>query len=273
MNTKNRELKILKKTNAQSVWFWTLVLCMAIVVDAFFAYFGIVFKTKFDGYKVLGNDIALSIVCGFMVGLITLILAFVFLQIFKKAVIKDFFSYYCYINSLRNAHALLLIKDQRLLDIYKKKEAMTKKEYMELLAKMLNYSTSSIEYKNLVKNVDDDFRKHSYNEIEPKNIIRLGFLKTFVFNFLIPLIIILALIPFPILYQKDIVTKSSELPALSRLIIIVIMTIFVLNVSIFAYEIDATKKIWNNESFNNYFFFSFNTFSYKYLNSSFIRSE
>ena len=120
---------------------------------------------------------------------------------------------------------------------------MTKKEYMELLAKMLNYSTSSIEYKNLVKNVDDDFRKHSYNEIEPKNIIRLGFLKTFVFNFLIPLIIILALIPFPILYQKDIVTKSSELPALSRLIIIVIMTIFVLNVSIFAYEIDATKKI------------------------------
>ena len=145
---KKKELQILKKSQTQSLWFWVLVLCISVVTLLFFAYLGAIFKNQYVDKYLFGNDLILAILIGIIIGLFLLLFAFIFLNIFKRLHIRDYFQYYAYVNSLRNNSSLMLIKDKRMESIYSMKSMMSRNQFIDFVANILEYLPQSIEYKN-----------------------------------------------------------------------------------------------------------------------------
>ncbi|WP_412031535.1 hypothetical protein [Metamycoplasma buccale] len=269
MNRRKRELAILKKPAIRSLWFWILLLC---VISAFMfalVYIATVFQNKYEDILQAFNDIVFASIVGIPIGLVLLIFAFVFLTAFKRISIKDFFAFYSYLNSLRNPSKLILPKDKRFEDLYSAKKPLTKEEYISFVATLLEYMPNSIDYKNLVNEIDADFAKHGFLNPNFGMQKKKAIIKAIVFNLIIPFIIVGALIGVLILYNFD----HYELRAFTRINVVLINIILTLNISIFIYEMYIIRKVRNYESFNDFYFLSFNNYEFKYLNSSLIKRK
>lgn len=269
---KKRELRILKKPQIQSLWFWILVLCISFSVLIFLAYIGSIFKNQYVDKYLVGNDLIVAILTGIIIGLVLLLFAFIFLNVFKRANIKDYFQYYAYINSLRNNSALMLIKDKRLEPIYSLKKPLTRLGFIEFIASLLEYSKDSIDYKELANEIEKDFALHTYQDVNYKKFKNECINKTILFNLLIPLFIFTMLILIVVFLPLNSVDDNAyTISAISRILLIISTIILVVNLSIFSYELVTLKRIKNIESFNNHFFFSFNMYNFKLLSSSSVK--
>ncbi|AWX69291.1 hypothetical protein [[Mycoplasma] anseris] len=273
MKKRKQELNILKKAEIKSLWFWILSMCIAAGCLLLLAYVGIILKNNYANTPSLEriNDVVLTTFIGIVIGLGLVIFSFIFLNVFKKLHIKDFFEYYCYLNSLKNKSKLILIKDKRIIEFYSvKKQYLTRTQFIDVLAEIFNYSKTSLEYKNLINEVVEDFAKHMFLDPNFKMQKRSGLIKAVVFEFVIPLLVNIIIIVFLIVYNWKL--QQGSLKALSRFLIICINIIFTLSISLFVYELYLIKHVKNVKSFNDYYFLSFNNYSFKYLNSSWVQS-
>lgn len=268
---KKKELQILKKSQTQSLWFWVLVLCISIVTLLFFAYLGAIFKNQYVDKYLFGNDLILAILIGIIIGLFLLLFAFIFLNIFKRLHIRDYFQYYAYVNSLRNNSSLMLIKDKRMESIYSMKSMMSRNQFIDFVANILEYLPQSIEYKNLANEIEKDFALHGFQEVNYKSLKSNCINRALLFNFLIPVSIVTFLIVIMVFLPLNETEDAYTISAISRVLLIISSIIIVVNFSIFVYEIVMLKRIKNIESFNNHFFFSFNMYRFKLLSSASVK--
>ena len=268
---KKKELQILKKSQTQSLWFWVLVLCISVVTLLFFAYLGAIFKNQYVDKYLFGNDLILAILIGIIIGLFLLLFAFIFLNIFKRLHIRDYFQYYAYVNSLRNNSSLMLIKDKRMESIYSMKSMMSRNQFIDFVANILEYLPQSIEYKNLANEIEKDFALHGFQEVNYKSLKSNCIHRALIFNFLIPVSIVTFLIVIMVFLPLNETEDAYTISAISRILLIISSIIIVVNFSIFVYEIVMLKRIKNIESFNNHFFFSFNMYRFKLLSSASVK--
>lgn len=276
MNNKKQELKKIKKHELHSSWHLILLLSVITMVWFLITYMVAIFENKYSsdsGFKLF-NDITISILAGLISGILTILLAFVFLDLLKRFYIKDYFHYYSYINSLRNKSKFVFFKDSKIpnerYNKTKETKQMTKSTFINLVADILGYTLVSPQYKNLINEIDSDFAMHSFitpnfNSQRKFAITRIVFL-----DILFPLIvssIIIAVIV--ILYKKQ--DENVPISAITRILIILLANIFSLSFSITIYEFYILNKVKDYNSFNDFYLLSFNNFEFKYLNSSLIK--
>ncbi|WP_427902819.1 hypothetical protein [Metamycoplasma alkalescens] len=276
MNNRKNELKKLKKYELHSSWYLILLLTAIFATWLLVIYIVAIFQNKYahnDSFRLI-NDIVVSVVTGLISGMLTILFAFIFLDLIKRSYIKDYFSYYSYLNSLRNKTKYTFLKDSKIpQELYKKTATqMTKTEFIFIVAKILDYSMMSPHYRNLVNEINTDFALHSFLTPNFNKQKSVAITKIIILDLLIPLAIesiLLLLIIF--VHQKQILDDVISVSAITRILIILLTTIFSLMVSITIYEFYLLKGIRNYNSFNDFYFLSFNNFEFKHLNSSLIK--
>lgn len=216
------------------------------------------------------NEIIINSLIGILSGLILIVISFILLNVFKKSSINDFFVYYCYLKSLNNKSKLVIVKDSRIVEFYNSDKALTKIEFINLLASIFNYTPNSLEFKNLINEVNADFAKHSFIDVDIEKIKKIATNRAISFDLVIPFMVNIILIIFVSIYNYD---QQGTLRALARLFTNFISIIFTISISMFTYEMLMIKKIKNHNSFNDFFFLSFNNYQFKLLNSSLVKSN
>ncbi|BDX52516.1 hypothetical protein [Metamycoplasma equirhinis] len=267
MNNRKLELKKLKTLEVHSIWYWALITTIIALAWLLTVYISVVFQNKYETRLQTANDVVISCFVGLLSAAILILASFIFLDLFKRSRIHDYFEYYAYLNSLRTQQKHFIFKEKRIAKIFDLKEAMTKTQFIAFVAKLLNYSTSSIEYGNLVNEINTDFAKHSFLEPNYRRQKRKAIFRSIFFNILLPLainaIIIFAIVQF--------LNQDEQLSAIIRFLIIIMVASTGVGFSIFIYEIYILSSVKNYESFNNFYLLSFNNYDYKYLNSSLIK--
>lgn len=276
MNNKKQELKKIKKHELHSSWFLILLLSAIIMVWILITYIVAIFENKYsqdDDFKVV-NDVLVSVFAGLISGMLTILLAFTFLDLIKRLFIRDYFAYYSYLNSLKNKSKFVFFKDFKIpLEIYKGKNStkqLTKTAFISVVANILNYTITSPQYKNLINEIEKDFALHSFitpnfnkqRKIAITRIIFLDILAPIVFKSILITVI-------GILYKKG--NEDQPLSAIIRILIILVANTFSLSISISIYEFYILNKVKNYDSFNDFYLLSFNNFEYKYLSSALIK--
>ncbi|TPR54653.1 hypothetical protein [Metamycoplasma neophronis] len=267
MDNRKNELKKLKNYEIHSIWYWILILLVIFAAWSLIIYISVVFKNRYEDTLQVSNDIIVSIIVGLISGLLLVLASFIFLDLFKRYTIKDFFEYYAYLNSLHDKSKFSFFKDPRVIEFYSIKKPITKSKFIDVIAGILNYSKMSIEYGNLINEVNSDFAKHGFLDPNYKKQKQVGITRTIVLNLVIPIIIIAILVAFAIKYFD----LNESLREITRLLIILAATIFSLSISIFIYEIHILSKVKNIETFNNFNLLSFNIYAFRYLNSSSVK--
>jgi hypothetical protein len=186
----------------------------------------------------------------------------------KKALIKNFFEFYCYLNSLHSKHNLTLIKDTRFLPLYTSNKMQTREEYINFIASILKYEPTSIDYKNLKYEIEEDFAKHAFKDPDFLKLRSDTFSKVIFLDLIAPALVATMLIVLSILYPSK---NDEPLRAIPRFAIVLASIILTLAISISTYELVMCAKIKNIETFNNFFMFSFNSYKFKLLNSSIVK--
>ncbi|PZV99893.1 hypothetical protein [Metamycoplasma auris] len=284
MNNRKMELKKLKKYELHSSWYLILILTAIFATWLLVIYIVSIFQNKYLENDDLGltNDIVVSIITGLISGILMILFAFIFLDLVKRSFIKDYFSYYSYLNALRNKTKYTFFKDSKIpKDLYAKNaKQMTKMEFISIVAGILNYSIMSPHYKNLVNEIDSDFALHSFLTPNFNKLRKIAISKIIIFDLLIPISIQSLLLSIIILINnRSIMLTSSishnsediSISAITRILIILLTTIFSLMISISIYEFYILNKIKNYNSFNDFYFLSFNNYDFKKLNSSLIK--
>ncbi|MBD3898627.1 hypothetical protein IEN87_00070 [Mycoplasma hominis] len=270
MDNRKQELKQLKKIPLQENWPRILILLISAIGLLVLIYITLVFKNKYEESLELEifNDIFVSCLVGIFSGALLVLASFILLDVFKKNKIKNFFEYYCYLSSLKSKNKFLFFKNYDLREIINNKNQLTKQEFICFVAEKLNYTMPSIEYKNLVNEINSDFAKHSFLDPNFKKQKKATLTRLIIFEIVIPLFISIALIVLiACLFNND----DQPIRAIYRLIIILVSAIIVLSLSILIYELFILSKVKNYQNFNNLYLLSFNNYSYKYLNSSLVR--
>ncbi|AZZ65795.1 hypothetical protein DMC14_001330 [Metamycoplasma phocicerebrale] len=274
MDNRKAELKKIKKHEIHSNWYLILALCAISAAWVLIIYLVAIFQNIYSSDSIfkITNDLVVSIISGLISGIIVILLAFIFLDLIKRSYIKDYFTYYCYLNSLKNKSKYTFFKDSKIpMEFYKKDATkLTKSAFISLVAKILDYSLSSPQYKNLVNEIDTDFAIHSFLEPNYENQRKHAIIRIVILDILIPLVIDLILIGIAIgiSFSKS---DKDTLSAIIRIIIVFISTIFSLGLSITIYEFYILNSVKNYSSFNDFYLLSFNNFEFKYLNSSLVK--
>lgn len=247
-----------------------MVACL--IATSLLIYFAVISKNIF-ATKVLSivNDIIIAVVVGVLTGIVITVFSFIFLNIIKKAWIRDFYSFYAYIHSLKHRSKLITVKDRRFLDrYYDKVKSWTKEEYIQKLAEIFKYTENSIEYKNLINEVNEDFAKHGYLDPNIEKTKKDAYVKAFIFDLISPLLVVSALIVCAVLYNDG---NPDSLYALTRLLAVAIVAIITVNVAIFTYEIVQIKKVHNIKTYNDFVMLSFNNYAYGTLSSMIVKKR
>ena len=269
MNARTKELRELKKPSIQALWFWILLSIIFLCAITFWIYIVSVFQYRYNiDAKWYLNDIIILITSGILIGLLLLMLSFTVLKMLKKALIKNFFEFYCYLNSLHSKHNLTLIKDTRFLPLYTSNKMQTCEEYINFIASILKYEPTSIDYKNLKYEIEEDFAKHAFKDPDFLKLRSDTFSKVIFLDLIAPALVATMLIVLSILYPSK---NDEPLRAIPRFAIVLASIILTLAISISTYELVMCAKIKNIETFNNFFMFSFNSYKFKLLNSSIVK--
>ncbi|MCV3753467.1 hypothetical protein OF364_01385 [Mycoplasma enhydrae] len=272
MNNRKNELKKIKRHDLHSNWYLILSLCAITVSWFFIIYVSAIFNNIYSANSLFRktNDFIVSFIAGLISGILAILLAFIFLDLIKVSRIKDYFAYYCYLNSLKNKSKYTFFKNSKIpSELYKRNQkAMTKSYFVSLVASILEYTETSPQYKNLVNEIDSDFAIHSFLEPNFEKQKKHAITRIVILDILIPFIIdtILILLAIAVTIKKG--TKPS---AILRVIIVFISTIFSLCLSITIYEFYILNSVKNYSTFNDFYLLSFNNFEYKYLNSSLVK--
>lgn len=279
------ELKKLKKHELYANWYPILILTAIFATWLLIIYMVAIFKNKYFENGILGltNDIIASVITGLISGILTILFAFIFLDLVKRSFIKDYFSYYCYLNSLRNKTKYTFFKDSKIpKDLYlKNAEQMTKSTFVSIVASILNYSIMSPHYKNLINEIDSDFALHAFLTPNFNKQRKVAISKIVIFDLVIPFLIMSFLLAVIIWINKEPIRENLgsslemeediSISAVTRILIILLTTVFSLMLSISIYEFYILNKIKNYNSYNDFYFLSFNNYDYKKLNSSLIK--
>ncbi|WP_045433940.1 hypothetical protein [Metamycoplasma canadense] len=275
MNNRKNEFKKIKKHELYSNWFLILLISIIFVIWFLIIYMVSIFESQYskDSTFKIVNDIIVSIFTGLISGILSIILAFIFLDLSKRANIKDYFSYYSYLNSLRNKSKFAFFKDSKIpQNLYNKNSnQLTKTEFITLVANILNYTIASPQYKNLLNEIESDFAIHAFLRPNFAKQRKIAIIRIISIDILIP-IFIMSILIFSIwflYYKKN--EKTYPISALVRILIIFTANIFSLSVSISIYEFYILNSVKNYNTFNDFYFLSFNNFQFKFLNSSLIR--
>ncbi|MGX9339413.1 MULTISPECIES: hypothetical protein [unclassified Mycoplasma] len=277
MNNRKQELRKLKRLDLHSSWYSILTIAVIIIVWALIIYMVTIFENKYSSdstFKIF-NDITVSIIAGLISGILSILLAFIFLDLIKRAKIKDYYSYYCYLKSMANKSKFVFLKDPRIpFALYSKKEQeLTKNDIILITAEILGYSHESPHFKNLEKEIETDFAMHSFMTPDFIKQKKIAILRILMFDILIPLAIMSILIASVIIfYNRHHEEKNIPLSAISRMLIIIISNVFSLAISTTIYEFYILKQVKNYQTFNDFYLLSFNNFGYKFLNSSIVRN-
>ncbi|MBN0970648.1 hypothetical protein [Mycoplasma phocoeninasale] len=268
MNNRKNELKKLKTIEIHSIWYRALWIATITITWILLIYISAVFQNKYESTLRIVNDVIVSCLVGFLSAILLILASFIFLDIYKRLKISDFFEYYAYLNSLRSHQKQFILKERRIKEVFDLKSAMTKSQFTALVASLLEYSEASIDYANLVNEINADFAKHSYLDPDFSSQRKTAIIRTTIFNIVIPTLIN-SLIIFAILIFSS--EETEDLRAVVRLFIVLMVTIYGVNISVFVYELYILKHVKNYESFNNFYMLSFNNYKFKFLNSSLVK--
>ncbi|AXE60555.1 hypothetical protein DA803_00370 [[Mycoplasma] phocae] len=268
MNNRKNELKKLKTIEIHSIWYRALWIAAITIALVFLIYISAVFQNKYENVLRIVNDVIVSCLVGLLSAILLILAAFIFLDLYKRRKIKDFFEYYAYLNSLRSQQKQFILKEKRIKEVFDLKSAMTKTQFIAFVASLLEYSEASIDYANLINEINADFAKHSFLDpdfnIQRKNAL----IRTTLFNIVIPTVINAFIILAILIFSND---PTEDLRAVVRLFIVLMVTIYGVNISVFVYELYILNRVKNYESFNNFYMLSFNNYNYKFLNSALVK--
>ncbi|TPI02327.1 hypothetical protein [Mycoplasma struthionis] len=267
MNNRKKELRKITTLEIHSVWFLFLVFMALAILWLVLVYIVITLNNRYHELLKIANDFVISILMGIGTGLIWVLFGFLFIDLFKRNSITDYFQLYSFLTSLKNKSKCNVLKDARLAEFYTAKKRMSKEKFIEAMAKILEYSASSLEYENLVNEINADFAKYSFIENNIEEEKKSAIIRTVFYNILIPFAFFAIILWLVIL----LINNEESLRTVSRLLLIIATSVLVISISIFTYQMYIIKKTKNHESYNDFLMLSFNNYGFKKLSSANIK--